>query len=146
MNPSEDLTKLSQYAGAYSAATIYKAAEVSQLMTQKDLHISLLEEQANKNQQKISQLEKQLQDQELGSKEPEEQFPTEKKKVDEKALSKQQHLNQEISKLQNLLQNEKNTKIVQEKEFQEALDKFKDFPKLNEFKSEALEANKLLSQ
>ena len=61
-------------------------------------------------------------------------------------MSKQQHLNQEISKLQNLLQNEKNTKIVQEKEFQAALDKFKDFPKLSEFKLEALEVNKLLSQ
>jgi len=55
-------------------------------------------------------------------------------------------LNQEIAKLQNLLQDERNTKIVQEKEFQAALAKFKDFPKLNEFKTEALEANKLLSQ
>ena len=54
VNPSEDLTKLSQYAGAYSATTIDKAAEVSQLMTQKDLHITLLEEQANENQQKIA--------------------------------------------------------------------------------------------
>jgi len=69
VNPSEDLTKLSQYAGAYSAATIDKAAEVSQLMTQKDLHIAFLEEQANESQQKIAQLEQQLQDQELRSKE-----------------------------------------------------------------------------
>ena len=30
VNPSEDLTKLSQYAGAYSAATIDKAVEVYQ--------------------------------------------------------------------------------------------------------------------
>ena len=72
VNPSEDLTKLSQYAGAYSAAKIDKAAEFSQLMTQKDLHIALLEEQANENQQKIAQLEQQLQDQELRSKEIEE--------------------------------------------------------------------------
>ena len=46
VNPSEDLTKLSQYAGAYSAATIEKASEVSQLMKQKDLQIAMLEEQA----------------------------------------------------------------------------------------------------
>ena len=57
VNPSEDLTKLSQYAGAYSAATIDKAAEVSQLMTQKYLHIAFLEEQANESQQNIAQLE-----------------------------------------------------------------------------------------
>ena len=69
VNPFEDLTKLSQYAGAYSAATVDKAVEVSQMMVQKDLHIALLEEQANENQQKIAQLEQQLQDQELRSKE-----------------------------------------------------------------------------
>ena len=37
VNPSEDLTKLSQYAGAYSAATIDKASEFSQLVKQKIL-------------------------------------------------------------------------------------------------------------
>ena len=37
VNPSEDLTKLSQYAGVYSAATIDKASEVTQMMKQKDL-------------------------------------------------------------------------------------------------------------
>ena len=37
VNPSEDLTKLSQYAGAYSVATIDKAAEFNQMIKQKDL-------------------------------------------------------------------------------------------------------------
>ena len=37
VDPSEDLTKLSQYTGAYSAATIDKASEVIQMMKQKDL-------------------------------------------------------------------------------------------------------------
>ena len=115
VNPSEDLTKLSQYAGAYSVATIDKAAEVSQLMTQKDLHLALLEKQANENQQKIAQFEQQFQNQELRIKELEEQLVTEKKKVDEQTLSNQRQLNQEIAKLQNLLQDERNTKIVQEK-------------------------------
>jgi len=42
VNPSEDLTKLSQYAGAYSAATIDKASEVTQLMKQNDVQIAML--------------------------------------------------------------------------------------------------------
>ena len=138
VNPSEDLTKLSQYAGAYSATTVDKAVEVSQMMTQKDLHIASLEEQAKESQQKITQLQQQLQDQELRSKELEEQLAEEKKKVDKKVLGKQQQLNEEISRLQGLLKIEKNAKIVQEKEFQTALDRFKYFPKLSEFKSEAL--------
>ena len=54
VNPFEDLTKLSQYTGAYSAATVDKVVEVSQLITQKDLHIASLEEQAKENQQQIS--------------------------------------------------------------------------------------------
>jgi len=35
-SPSNDLTKLSQYAGAYSAATMDKATEVSSLLKEKD--------------------------------------------------------------------------------------------------------------
>ena len=142
VNLSEDLTKLSQYAGAYSAATIDKASEVSQLMKQKDLQIAMLEEQATENQNKIIQLEQQLQDEELRSKQPEEQLSIEKKKIDEQALNKQQQLSQEVEKLQNILQNEKNAKIEQEKIFQSALEKFKDYPKLYQFKTEALEMNK----
>lgn len=36
VNPSEDLTKLSQFSGAYTTATIDKATEVSQLIREKD--------------------------------------------------------------------------------------------------------------
>ena len=57
VDPSEDLTKLSQYAGAYSAATIDKASEVTQLVKQKDVQIAIFEEQVGGNQQKIIQLE-----------------------------------------------------------------------------------------
>ena len=35
-NPSDDLTKLSQYAGAYSAATMDKGSEVRNLLKEKD--------------------------------------------------------------------------------------------------------------
>ena len=43
MDPSDDLTKLSQYAGAYSAATINKASEVSLLLKTKDQEIGALQ-------------------------------------------------------------------------------------------------------
>ena len=46
----KDLTKLSQYAGAYSAATIDKASEVTQLMKKKDVQIAMLEEHVIENQ------------------------------------------------------------------------------------------------
>ena len=42
-NPSEDLTKLSQYAGAYSVTTIDKASEVSNLLKEKDQTIVSLD-------------------------------------------------------------------------------------------------------
>jgi len=42
-DPSDDLTKLSQYAGAYSAATIDKASEVSLLIKAKDQEILSLQ-------------------------------------------------------------------------------------------------------
>ena len=57
VNPSEDLTKFSQYVGAYSEATIDKASEVVEMMKQKDLQIAMLEEQATENQQNIMHLE-----------------------------------------------------------------------------------------
>ena len=45
VDPSEDLTKLSQYVSAYSASTIDKASEVSQLVKQKDMKITIFEEE-----------------------------------------------------------------------------------------------------
>jgi len=57
VNPSEDLTKLSQYAGAYTTTTIDKASEVSHLLKEKDQAIIQLEAQSAERQQKIEQLE-----------------------------------------------------------------------------------------
>ena len=54
-DPSDDLTKLSQYAGAYSAATIDKAPEVSLLLKTKDQEIFLLQAQLTEAQQKAEQ-------------------------------------------------------------------------------------------
>lgn len=59
-NPSDDLTKISQYSGAYTAATMDKALKVSDLLKEKDQAINLLEAHAQKKQQKIEQLEQQL--------------------------------------------------------------------------------------
>ena len=54
INPSEDLIKLSQYAGAYMAATIDKASKVSHLMKEKDQKIALLEEKETVDQKRIT--------------------------------------------------------------------------------------------
>lgn len=59
-DPSNDLTKLSQYAGAYSAATIDKASEVSNLMKEKDQDIFSLQSQLSEARQKIEHAEQQL--------------------------------------------------------------------------------------
>ena len=90
--------------------------------------------------------EQQLQDEKLISKQLEEKLGIEKKNLDQQALNKQPQLTQEVEKLHTLLQNEKIAKAEQEKIFQARLDKFRDYPKLDQFKTEALETNKLLSQ
>jgi len=56
-DPSDDLTKLSQYAGAYSAATIDKASEVSNLLKGKDQEIFSLQAQLLEARQKVEQAE-----------------------------------------------------------------------------------------
>ena len=91
-------------------------------------------------------MEQQVRDAELRTKQLEEQLSLEKKNIDEQALEKQQQLNQEVEKLQNLLQSERNSNIEQEKMFQSGLDKFKEYPMLEQFITEAIEIKKLLSQ
>ena len=60
VNPSEDLTKLSQYAGAYTIAKMDKASEVSQLIKEKDQRITQPEVQSAEEQQRISQPKQKL--------------------------------------------------------------------------------------
>ena len=60
-NPTENLTKRSQIAGAYASATIDKASEVQQLLKEQENHIQLLQkqlQQANANTEASRQLEK----------------------------------------------------------------------------------------
>jgi len=53
INPSEGLTKISQYAGAYTTTTMDKASEVSNLLKEKDQAIISLETQVQEKQQRI---------------------------------------------------------------------------------------------
>lgn len=57
LDPSDDLTKLSQYAGAYSAATIDKASEVSLVLKTKDQEIFALQAELAETKQKAAQAE-----------------------------------------------------------------------------------------
>jgi len=68
VNPFEDLTKLSQFAGAYTTATIDKETKVNQFLKEKD--------------QRIKQLEEQLRE--------------EKHRIDQQAIERQHHLSQEF--------------------------------------------------
>jgi len=64
-NPTENLTKLSQIAGAYASATIDKASEVQQLLKEWEDQIQLLQQQlqqANTNNEAQKQLERLHQD------------------------------------------------------------------------------------
>ena len=58
--PSDDLTKLSQYVGAYLAATMDKASEVRNLLKEKDQVIDSLQTQLSEEQQKAENLQQQL--------------------------------------------------------------------------------------
>lgn len=53
LSPSDDLTKLSQYARAYSPATMDKATEMSSLLKEKDQMIGSLQSQVSEAQRKM---------------------------------------------------------------------------------------------
>lgn len=59
-NPSYDLTRLSQYVGAYSAATIDKASEVSLLLKTKDQEFFALQAELTETKQRAEKAEEQL--------------------------------------------------------------------------------------
>ena len=86
-DPSYDLTKLSQYAGAYSAATMDKALEVSNLLKEKDQAIASLQAQLLEAQQKAEQLEQQLSTQQINN-QLNKQLHEEKQRIDSNAIQK----------------------------------------------------------
>ena len=79
VNPSEDLTKISQCVGAYMTATMDKASKVSHLINEKDQEIIQLEAQSVGQQQQINQLERQL----IEQRQLNEQLKLEKQRIDE---------------------------------------------------------------
>ena len=79
-----------------------------------------------------------MQEEGLRAKQLEGKLGIEKKKLDRQDLNKQQQLTQEVEKLQTLLQNAKTAKVEQEKIFQARLDKFKDYPKIDQLKLKLL--------
>lgn len=85
-NPSDDLTKLSQYAGAYSTATMDKASEVINLLKEIDQTIISLQSQVSEAQQKIEQLEQQLSTQQQVNNQLKEQLLKEKQRIDLSAI------------------------------------------------------------
>ena len=65
INPTKNLTKLSQIVGAYASATIDKASEVQQLLKEKEDYIQVLQQQlqqANANNEAQKHLERLQQD------------------------------------------------------------------------------------
>jgi len=102
LDPSDDLTKLSQYAGAYSAATIDKASEVSLLLKTKDQEISTLQTELAETKQRTAQAEEQLVAQQQRTAQAEEQLlaqhqmnnqlaqqlEAEKQRIDQNAIQK----------------------------------------------------------
>ena len=87
-DPSDDLTKLSQYAGAYSVATIDKASEVSLLLKTKDQEIFSLQAQLTETKQKAEQAEQQLLTQQQLNSQLTQQLQAEKQRIDQSAIQK----------------------------------------------------------
>lgn len=71
-DPTENITKLSQIAGAYASANIDKASEVQQLLKDKEEQIQILQQQlhqasANEEaEEKLEQLQQEFQQMQLG--------------------------------------------------------------------------------
>ena len=143
-DPSDDLTKLSQYAGAYSAATMDKASEASNLLREKDQAISSLQAQLLETQQKVEQLEQQLSTQKQINNQLNKQLQEEKQNIDSSAIQKQKELSEALEKLKAV-----NEQIVKSKDEQIAqlsgqIEKSKNLLQPAEFRAEALQINKAL--
>ena len=87
-DPSDDLTKLSQYAGAYSIAKIDKASKVSLLLKTKDQEIFSLQAQLTEAKQKAEQVEQQLLMQQQLNSQLTQQLQAEKQRIDQSAIQK----------------------------------------------------------
>jgi hypothetical protein len=97
LDPSEDLTKLSQFAGAYSAATIDKASEVSLLLKTKEHEIYALQAEVIEARNKAAQAEEQLLAQQQENHLLTQQI--EKLRIDQSDIQKAKELSEALSQL-----------------------------------------------
>ena len=98
-NPADDLTRLSQYAGAYSAATIDKASEVNLLLKTKDQEILALQTELAEAKQRTEQAEEQLLAQQQVNNQLTQQLQAEKHRIDQSAIQKQKELSEALAQL-----------------------------------------------
>lgn len=99
LDPSDDLTKLSQFAGAYSAATIEKALEVSLLLKTKDQEIYTLQAEVTEAKNKVAQVEEQLLAQQQENNLLTQQLQAEKQRIDQSEIHRQKELSETLSQL-----------------------------------------------
>eukprot|EP00253_Pinus_taeda_P011785 PITA_11785 len=96
---SDDLKKLSQYTGAYSATAMDKASEVGNLLKEKDQVITSLQTQLSEAQQKAEQLQQQLCTQQQLNNQLNKQLHEEKQRADSRAIRRQKELSEALEKL-----------------------------------------------
>ena len=116
LDPSDDLTKLSQYAGAYSVETIDKASEVSLLLKTKDQEICALQSEVAEARNKAAQVEEQLLAQQQANNVLTQQLQTEKQRIDQSAIQKQRELSEALAQLRaanELMMKSKDKQIAQ---------------------------------
>ena len=144
LDPSDDLTKLSQYAGAYSAATIDKASEVSLLLKTKDQEIFALQAELAEAQNKAAQAEEQLLAQQQVNNQLTQQLQTEKQRIDQSAIQKQKELSEALAQLKAANEQMMKTKDEQIAQLSAQLEEIKGTQKVEEFRAEASQINNAL--
>lgn len=117
-NPTEKLTKMSQFTGAYATATMDKATKVSIFLRQRE--------------EKKAQLERRLQ--------------IEKENVNRQAVEQIAQLQQNMKVLKISHEAEISANNMQIQGLQEAMEKYEYVPNVNEFIKYALQLNSLLSK
>lgn len=144
LSPSDDLKKLSQYARAYSAATMDKASEVSSLLKEKDQMIDSLQLQVSEAQWKIYQLEQQLATQRQTNNQLTEQLHKEKQRIDSSAVQKQKELSKAVAKLKAMNEQMSKTKDEKISQLLQEVEKFMSLPQIAKFRTKSLKINKAL--
>jgi hypothetical protein len=144
LDPSDDLTKLSQFAGAYSAATIDKASEVSLLLKTKDHEIYALQAEVIEAKNKAAQVEEQLLAQQQENNLLTQQLQIEKQRIDQSEIQKAKELSEALSQLKasnELMMKSKDEQIAQ---LSAQLEGIKEHQSIDDFRAEATRINSAL--